>query len=46
VFLAACLFFIAIGERFEWAPVRIAILVMAAAMLIYGVYHLVIYPIE
>ena len=46
VFLAACLFFIAIGERFEWAPVRIAILVMAAAMLIYGVYHLAIYPIE
>jgi len=46
VFLAACLFFIAIGERFEWIPVRVAILVMAAAMLIYGVYHLTIYPIQ
>jgi len=30
----------------EKARAGIAILVMAAAMLIYGVYHLVIYPIE
>ncbi len=45
-FLATCLFFIAIGERFEWMPVRIAILVMAAAMLIYGLYHIAIYPIQ
>jgi hypothetical protein len=45
VFLATVLFFIAIGERFDWAPVRIAILVMAAAMLIYGLYHIAIYPI-
>jgi len=45
VFLATVLFFIAIGERFDWAPVRIAILVMAAVMLIYGLYHIAIYPI-
>jgi hypothetical protein len=46
VFLATCLFFIAIGERFEWMPVRVAILVMAAGMLIYGLYHIAIYPIQ
>jgi hypothetical protein len=46
VFLATCLFFIAIGERFEWMPVRVAILVMATGMLIYGLYHLAVYPIQ
>jgi len=46
VFLATCLFFIAIGERFEWVPVRAAILVMATGMLIYGLYHIVVYPIQ
>jgi hypothetical protein len=46
VFLATCLFFVAIGERFDWAPVRVAILLMAAGMLLYGLYHLAIYPIQ
>jgi hypothetical protein len=46
VFLATCLFFIAIGERFEWVPVRVAILVMATVMLIYGLYHIAVYPIQ
>jgi hypothetical protein len=45
VFLATCLFFVAIGERFEWVPMRVAILVMATGMLIYGLYHIALYPI-
>jgi hypothetical protein len=46
VFLAVCLFFLAIGERFKWMPVRVAVLVMATGMLIYGLYRIVIYPIQ
>ena len=46
VFLATCLFFIAIGERFDWTPIRVAILVMATGMLLYGLYHFAVYPIQ
>ena len=46
VFLAVCLFFLAIGERFKWMPVRVAVLIMATGMLIYGLYRIAIYPIQ
>jgi hypothetical protein len=46
VFLAVCLFFLALGERFEWMPVRVAVLIMATSMLIYGLYRIAIYPIQ
>jgi hypothetical protein len=45
VFLASTLFFIGIGQRFDWISVRIAIVVGALAMLVYGVYHLLTYPV-
>jgi hypothetical protein len=46
VFLAVCLFFLAIGERFKWMPVRVAVLIKATSMLIYGLYRIAIYPIQ
>ena len=46
VFLAVCLFFLAIGERFKWMPVRVAVLIMATGMLIYGLYRIAVYPIQ
>jgi hypothetical protein len=46
VFLAVCLFFLAKGERFKWMPVRVAVLIMATSMLIYGLYRVAIYPIQ
>jgi hypothetical protein len=45
VFLASTLFFVGIGQRFNWMFVRIAILVGALGKLVYGVYHLLIYPV-
>ena len=45
VFLAVVLFLTAIADRFAWQPVRIAILIIAASMLLFGLYHLVAYPI-
>ena len=44
VFLATVLFLIAIAERFEWHAVRSVILLVALGMLLYGIYHLIIYP--
>ena len=46
VFLAVCLFFLAIGERFNWMPVRVTVLLMATSMLIYGLYRISAYPIQ
>ena len=46
VFLAVCLFFLAIGERFKWMPVRVTVLIMATSMLIYGLYRISAYPIQ
>ena len=46
VFLAVCLFFLAIGERFKWMPVRVTVLIMATGMLIYGLYRIANYPIQ
>jgi len=45
VFLATVLFLTAIGERFEWHPLRAAILGVAIVMLLFALYHLAIYPI-
>ena len=45
VFLAVVLFLTAIAENFKWNAVRAVILVVALGMLLFGIYHLVIYPI-
>ncbi len=45
VFLATVLFLTAIAERFDWNWVRGIILVFALGMLLFGIYHLVTYPI-
>jgi hypothetical protein len=45
VFLASTLFFIGIGQRFDWIFVRLGILIGALGMLVYGVYHLLTYPV-
>jgi hypothetical protein len=44
VFLATVLFLTAIAERFEWNAVRAVVLVFALGMLLFGIYHLVVYP--
>ena len=45
VFLATVLFLTAIAERFDWNLVRGIILAFALGMLLFGIYHLLIYPI-
>lgn len=45
VFLAVVLFLTAIAENFKWNRIRAVILVVALGMLLFGIYHLVIYPI-
>jgi hypothetical protein len=45
VFFATALFLIAIAERFVWNWVRAIILVFALGMLLFGIYHLITYPI-
>lgn len=44
VFLATVLFLTAIAENFEWNRIRAVILGVGLVMLLYGIYHLVIYP--
>lgn len=46
VFLATVLFLTAIAERFEWTAVRAAVLALALGMLLFGLYHLITYPIN
>lgn len=43
VFLATVLFLVSIAERFKWVPVQVAVLLMAFTLLLFGLYHLVIY---
>jgi len=43
VFLATVLFLVSIAERFKWIPAQGAVLVMAFALLLFGLYHLLIY---
>jgi hypothetical protein len=45
VFLAMVLFLTSMAERFEWHPLRAAILGLAIAMLLFAVYHLATSPI-
>jgi hypothetical protein len=45
VFLATVLFLTAIAENFKWNRVRAVILAVALVMLLFGVYHLIVYPI-
>jgi hypothetical protein len=45
IFLASALFLTAISERFDWKSVRVVMLVLALGMLLFGVYHLITYPI-
>jgi type I site-specific restriction endonuclease len=45
VILASILFLGGIVSRFDWPPVRIGIIVVALALLAYGLYNLAIYPV-
>ena len=45
VFLATVLFLTAITENFKWNWIRGVILGVALVMLLFGIYHLIIYPI-
>jgi hypothetical protein len=45
VFLATVLFLTAIAENFKWNQIRAVILVVALVMLLYGIYHLIVYPV-
>jgi hypothetical protein len=45
VILASVLFLAGIATRFDWLPVRVAIIVAAAALLALGLYNLAIYPV-
>jgi hypothetical protein len=45
IFLASVLFLTAIAERFDWNSVKVMMLILALGMLLYGVYHLITYPI-
>jgi hypothetical protein len=45
VFLATVLFLTAIADRFEWNVVRAMLLALALGMLLFGLYHLAVYPI-
>ncbi len=45
VFLATVLFLTAITENFKWNQIRAAILAVALVMLVFGIYHLIVYPV-
>ncbi len=45
VFLATVLFLTAIAENFKWNQVRAVILAIAFVMLVFGIYHLIVYPV-
>ena len=44
VFFAAVLFFAGISMRFRWVPMRIGVLILSAAVLLYGISRLVDLP--
>ena len=46
VFLAVVLFFVAIAQRFNWPVIQIAVLSVALAMLLLGIYNLATFPIQ
>jgi hypothetical protein len=45
VFLATILFLTAIAENFTWNSIKAVILSIALVMLIFGIYHLIVYPV-
>lgn len=45
VFLATVLFLTAIAENFQWNWIRATILAIGLVMLLFGIYHLIIYPV-
>ena len=45
VILASVLFFAGIAPRFDWLPVRVAVVIVALALLILGAYNLAAYPV-
>ena len=45
VFLATVLFLTAISENFTWNSIRAVILAIALVMLLFGIYHLIVYPV-
>lgn len=45
VFLATILFLTAIAENFTWNSIRAVILSIALVMLVFGIYHLIVYPV-
>jgi hypothetical protein len=45
VFLATVLFLTAIAENFTWNKVRAVILAVGVVMLLFGIYHLIVFPI-
>lgn len=45
VILASVLFLSGIASRFDWLPVRIAVVVAALALLSFGLYNLATYPV-
>ena len=45
VILASVLFLAGIATRFDWLPVRVAIIVAASVLLAMGLYNLAIYPV-
>ena len=45
VFLATVLFLTAMAENFTWNRIKAVILTIALVMLLFGIYHLIIYPV-
>jgi len=45
VFLATVLFLTAIAENFKWNSIRAVILAVGLVMLLYGIYHLIVFPV-
>jgi hypothetical protein len=45
VILASVLFLAGIASRFDWLPVRIAIIVAALGLLSLGIYNIILYPV-
>jgi hypothetical protein len=45
VFLATVLFLTAMAENFTWNRIKAVILAIALVMLLFGIYHLIIYPV-
>jgi hypothetical protein len=45
VILASVLFLAGIASRFDWLPVRVAIVVAAMILLVLGLYNIAVYPV-